>query len=140
MNKLCLASLAALLMSFSAHANKHHGTHGGWDGTGIPMKVANQLNLTAAQKTKLDGIRQANSAQIDTLKARKQAAKEKMKSAMAADNDDQIRSAYQEKQAVMNEMQQLKLTTMLEARKVLTADQRKKMASLKEQHEEDRED
>lgn len=140
MNKIYLASLAALIMSFSAaHANKHHGKHG-WDGTGLPMKVANQLNLTAAQKTKLDGIRQANSAQVDALKARKQAAKEKMKAAMLSDNDDQIRSAFQEKQAVMNEMQQLKLTSMLEARKVLTADQRKKMVSLKEAHEEDRED
>ena len=139
MNKIYLTSLVALFLSFSAYAHKHEGKHG-WDGAGISMKMASELNLTTAQKTKLDGIRQANAAQVEALKARKHAVKEKMKAALLADNEDQIRSAYQEKQAVMNEFQQLKLTSMLEARKVLTADQRKKMVSLKEAHEDERED
>lgn len=125
---LTLATTALCLSVSSAYANKGH------EYGKMREDIMKELKLTPQQKTKMDSIREATKDKFQSLRDHMKTAHEKMKAAMKADNDADIRAAHQEMQSVMDEMSAAHFDAMMERRKVLNADQRKKMASLKEKY------
>lgn len=126
MKVLVLVATIFCLGASSAFADHHKG-HGK-----MKDKMLKELKLTPEQKTQMDGIHKTTEEKFEALFTRMKATREKMQNAIKADVEADIRAAHDEMQTIKAEMGKIKFDALMEKRKILNPDQRKKMASLKE--------
>jgi len=122
---LTLVSTILCLGAGSAFADHHKG-HGK-----AKEAMMKELKLTPEQKTQMDNIHKTTDEKFEALFTRMKATKEKMKNAIKADVEADIRAAHDEMQTIKAEMGKLKFDTLMEKRKILNPDQRKKLAGMK---------
>lgn len=128
-------SIAALLMTTTALPMSAEARGRGGEGRGpsAERRLFRQLDLTEEQRTKLAELRKEKSAKMESLRKQMKAAHEKMKAALEADSSDEaLKKAHQEVRDVRAQLEDMRFESMLAIRKVLTPEQRKKFADLKQ--------
>ncbi|PZD74345.1 hypothetical protein C1752_01414 [Acaryochloris thomasi RCC1774] len=99
----------------------------GWDRS----KLFEQLDLSDAQKTEIQNIRQ-QARENGPGREEARAAREKMRELFASDaSSDELRTQYQDSQSLRQELREQRFETKLKIREVLTPEQRTKLAELK---------
>ncbi|MEZ4750297.1 MAG: Spy/CpxP family protein refolding chaperone [Bdellovibrionota bacterium] len=133
MNSKLLLSLALVFALGLPHAEaRGRGGHGGHKGGfGGGHRMLKDLDLTKEQREKVQALRKANRDKSKAIRAKMKDARkamfEKMKDAKASDAD--IRKTFEVVSGYRNEMQRLHFEETLEIRKILTPEQRVKLAN-----------
>lgn len=112
-------SMTMMLAAASSFAGKREGRM---------QEMVKTLDLTEAQQKQMKELHEKNKAELKTKRAAKKAAFESLRTTLEKDDasDDQIRTAYQGLQTAKSNVAQARFDMMLEIRKVLTPEQRKK--------------
>ncbi|MEM6503504.1 MAG: Spy/CpxP family protein refolding chaperone [Cyanobacteria bacterium P01_C01_bin.89] len=99
-----------------------------------------ELNLTEAQQTQMQAIKEKYRPQMEQQRAEGKAAKDQMRQLMSNPNtsNDQLRSQHQKLQQLRQSKGNLRFESMLEMRTVLTPEQRQQMAQRMAEREERR--
>ena len=98
-------------------------------------KLMEQLDLSPEQSQQVEAIQEESKTTAEEIEPQVRSQREEMKSLMASDaSTEEIRSQYQEAQALRQKMGDNRFETMLRIREVLTSEQRAKIAELMEQH------
>lgn len=97
-------------------------------------QLTQQLDLSPEQSQQIEAIQEESRAAADEIEQQMRSQHEEMKSLMASDaSTEEIRTQYQEAQALRQRMSDNRFETMLQIREVLTPEQRSEMAELMEQ-------
>ena len=137
---LLAAFLAPLCVTFAAQAMPFgprgggHGGMGGHDDAGFSAKMATYLNLTDAQKKQVEEITTQYKTQAEPQRKAAEEGRKKVKEAMHATPFDEgaLRHAAKEAATAREELLVLRVRKQNSIKAVLTEEQRKKMAELKE--------
>ena len=129
--------LLAATFAFSAYAKKGHGRHNGNQKQDMVLRMAEHLNLTAEQKTKIEKIvadsknnNKATRGQLKTLR-------NKMHTAWQKENPDRnnIISIQKKMHSLRGKMAISRIDMRLAVQKVLTKEQRQKAVARMKQHQ-----
>lgn len=119
-------------MSQISQAVKHRKN--GDRGQGM-NRLLEKLDLSAEQSQQIETIREQSKASAQALHKQMKVQRQEMKSLFTSDVDnEQIREQYQATKELRQQLGDNRFETMLQIREVLTAEQRAKMAELREQN------
>lgn len=94
-------------------------------------RLIEELNLSFAQQQQLEAIRQQRQLEMQSLKQRVRDLRQEMEQLMASNaSQDQLRSKFQQVQALKNQIAEARFEQMLAMREVLTPEQRAKFNEL----------
>ena len=97
-------------------------------------RLFEQLNLSADQKQKMQAVRDRYKDQISQRMQAMRQAREEMETMMSGtDNASQIREKHRQIMGLRQQLEEVKLESMLAMREVLTSEQRSKLAQLMQQ-------
>lgn len=126
------ASLAAPAWAGPPNGGDHGGSHSGGDKAARAEAIADQLNLTEAQKEQIRQIMLKYRRQSIDIKARKEKAQLDLVTLLGAPQLDEkgLNKALAEINAAEAELKQARLNQMIEIRKVLTPEQWQQLVAL----------
>ena len=98
----------------------------------IPIRgFLQELNLSPAQKQKIEQIRRQYQGQINLRKKNLRSARQKLVEMMTGtDPAEAIRSQYQQVLTLRQELEELRFESILDTREILTPEQRQKFADI----------
>lgn len=139
MIKATLLSLGLVGGSLSGAGMAFAQPHGGGGPAGEMMmhrELLDKLGLSDDQKQKLKAIHEAKKGSAMELHKEMRVLQQQFIDAMVAETSDaSLRSLHDKVEQKRAQMGALRFEGMLEVRKILTPDQRKKFAELHQQHE-----
>jgi Spy/CpxP family protein refolding chaperone len=98
------------------------------------QRMQQELGLNADQVKQIQGIHSQAKQDTQGLREQMKQAREKMRQLMASNaSDDEIKQQYQSIQSLRQQLSEKQFETKLAVRKVLTPEQRTKMAQMQEQ-------